>query len=135
MPSIDELPRPAQAQIRAQRGEQVDPENHEKRKLSLLHRLASVGLQREEEEGQSEKRERGRPVSPISRPPDRSQVQRPAVPLRPTSPAPRIPEAASEYAKRPVHPTLDLHGHQTPGHNSIEEDQLEIPPFLRRQAN
>jgi cell division protein FtsZ len=62
-------------------------------------------------------------------------VRRPAVPPRPTSPAPRIPEAASEYAKRPVHPTLDLHGHQTPGHNSIEEDQLEIPPFLRRQAN
>jgi len=75
-----------------------------------------------------------RPASPISRPPDRSQVQRPAVTPRPAFPAPRIPDV-SEYAKRPVHPTLDLHGHQTPGHNSIEEDQLEIPPFLRRQAN
>jgi cell division protein FtsZ len=53
---------------------------------------------------------------------------------RPAFPAPRIPDV-SEYAKRPVHPALDLHGHQTPGHNSIEEDQLEIPPFLRRQAN
>ena len=28
MPSIDELPRPAQAQLRAQRGEQVDQENN-----------------------------------------------------------------------------------------------------------
>jgi cell division protein FtsZ len=133
MPSIDELPRPAQAQIRAQRGEQVDPENHEQRKLSLLHRLASVGLGRQEE-GQSEKREGMRPVSPISRPPDRSQVQRPTVTPRPAFPALRIPDV-SEYAKRPVHPALDLHGQQTPGHNSIEEDQLEIPPFLRRQAN
>jgi len=68
MPSIDELPRPAQAQIRAQRGEQVDPENHEKRKLSLLHRLASVGLGLQGEEGQSEKREGMHPISPMGWP-------------------------------------------------------------------
>jgi cell division protein FtsZ len=135
--SIDELPKPAQAEIRAQRGEQVDTEHYEKRKLGLLRRLASAGFGRREEEGQAEKREPGmRPVRPVSRSTDRSQVaERPAVPPRPTSPAPRIPEAVSEYAKRPVHQPLDLHGRQTPGHSSIEEDQLEIPAFLRRQAN
>jgi cell division protein FtsZ len=137
MPSIDELPRPAQAELRAQRGEQVEPEHQERRKLGLLRRLASVGLGRREEEGQPEKRESGmRPVRPIPRATERSQVaERPALPPRSTSPAPRIPEAISEYAKRPVHQALDLHGRQTPGHSSIEEDQLEIPAFLRRQAN
>jgi cell division protein FtsZ len=138
MPSIDELPRPAQAEIRAQRGEHADSESQEKKKLGLLRRLASVGLGRREEEGQSDKREpEMRPVRPVQRPAERPQVvaERPAAPPRPASPAPRIPEAVSEYAKRPVHQALDLHGRQTPGYNSIEEDQLEIPAFLRRQAN
>jgi cell division protein FtsZ len=137
MPSIDELPRPAQAELRAQRGEPVEPEYHEKRKLGLLRRLASVGLGRREEEAPPENREPAmRPVRPVPRATERPPVaERPAAPPRPTSPAPRIPEAVSEYAKRPVHQALDLHGRQTPGHNSIEEDQLEIPAFLRRQAN
>ena len=35
MPAIDELPRPAQAELRARRGEE-DPDHPEKRKVSLL---------------------------------------------------------------------------------------------------
>ena len=30
---------------------------------------------------------------------------------------------------------LDPHGRPAPVHNSAEDDQLEIPAFLRRQAN
>ena len=30
---------------------------------------------------------------------------------------------------------LDMHGRQAPVNNSAEDDQLEIPAFLRRQAN
>ena len=46
MPRIDELPVPAQNEVRAQRGEL--PEEHpEKRRLTLLQRLASVGLGRQ----------------------------------------------------------------------------------------
>jgi len=57
------------------------------------------------------------------------------------------PEPVSEYAKRPApqgtsHAApqgtpqgLDQHGRQTPVHNPSEEDQLDIPAFLRRQAN
>jgi cell division protein FtsZ len=50
------------------------------------------------------------------------------------------PEGFSDYAKRPViqRPApqgLDQHGRPAPVHNSVEEDQLEIPAFLRRQAN
>jgi cell division protein FtsZ len=54
-------------------------------------------------------------------------------------PAPRAPESrsepVSEYAKRPAPQRLDQHGRQTPVHNPSEEDQLDIPAFLRRQAN
>jgi cell division protein FtsZ len=40
----------------------------------------------------------------------------------------------SDYARRPAPQGLDQHGRQSPVHNSAEEDQLDIPAFLRRQA-
>jgi cell division protein FtsZ len=43
-------------------------------------------------------------------------------------------EPVSEYAKRSALQGLDQHGRQTLVHNQDEEDQLEIPAFLRRQA-
>src|SRR5262249_13613677 len=48
MPRIDELPLPAQNEIRAQRGELAD-DHPEKRRMTLMQRLASVGLGRREE--------------------------------------------------------------------------------------
>src|SRR6476646_9810767 len=45
MPRIDELPLPAQNEIRAQRGE-IAEDHPEKRRMSLMQRLASVGLGR-----------------------------------------------------------------------------------------
>jgi cell division protein FtsZ len=63
-------------------------------------------------------------------------------PQRPTARQPegRHTEAAagdpvSEYARRPAPQGLDPHGRPAPVHNSGEEDQLDIPAFLRRQAN
>jgi cell division protein FtsZ len=41
----------------------------------------------------------------------------------------------SEYAKRGVPQGLDQHGRAAPVHNPVDDDQLEIPAFLRRQAN
>src|SRR6478752_7136502 len=49
MPRIDELPLPAQNEIRAQRGE-LDYDHPEKRRMTLMQRLASVGLGRRTEE-------------------------------------------------------------------------------------
>jgi cell division protein FtsZ len=78
---------------------------------------------------------------PMERPMERSMerpVDRPAPPPRPAMPAPampRGPDPVSEYAKRPAHQGLDPLGRQAPVHNSLEEDQLDIPAFLRRQAN
>ena len=132
MPEIDELPRPAQAELRAQRGEQVDAEHGEKRKGGLLRRLAAVGLGRREVGPEEDKLPANvRQVRPAARPADRM----PAPPPRPTPAAPvaRGSEPVSEFAKRPPHQALDPLGRQAPVHN--EEDQLDIPAFLRRQAN
>jgi cell division protein FtsZ len=41
----------------------------------------------------------------------------------------------SEYARRAAPQGLDPHGRPAPVHNSPEEDQLDIPAFLRRQSN
>jgi cell division protein FtsZ len=136
MPSIDELPRPAQAELRAHRGEAPEMEAPEKRKGGLLRRLAAVGLGRRDDDD----RESGntRPVRPMPRPAERPPAERlPAgPPARPSVPASsaRGPDPVSEYAKRPPHQGLDPLGRKSPVHNA-EEDQLEIPAFLRRQAN
>src|SRR5438270_896645 len=52
MPRIEELPMPAQAEIRQARGE-VQDETPQKTRLSLLQRLANVGLGRRDEESEA----------------------------------------------------------------------------------
>jgi cell division protein FtsZ len=90
--------------------------------MSLLQRLTTVGFGRRDE-------------APAEQP----------------APAPRQPEAPrqsaasvhAEYAKRPVSPQgyrpaqgqLDPQGRMAPAPRQSEDDQLEIPAFLRRQAN
>jgi len=125
MPRIDELPVPAQNEIRARRGE-LPAAEHPARRRSILERLASVGLGRRDGKD------------------DESPAPRQAAPLPPSGerlagrPMPRLaeprPEPVSEYAKRAAPQGLDQHGRQSPVHNHSDEDQLEIPAFLRRQA-
>jgi cell division protein FtsZ len=128
MPRIDELPVPAQNEIRARRGE-LSEEHPEKRRTSLLQRLAAVGLGRREQEEEQ----------PVPGPrPAQSTPPLPIAERLPGRPAPRQEsrqEPVSEYAKRPAPQGLDQHGRQAPVHNRSEEDQLDIPAFLRRQAN
>jgi cell division protein FtsZ len=117
MPRIDELPLPAQNEIKAQRGELGD-DHPEKRRMSLMQRLAGIGRRSDEAEP---------PPAP-----------RTARPLPPTPPRPAVRQEGppvSEYARRPAPQGLDPHGRPAPVHNSTEEDQLDIPAFLRRQAN
>jgi cell division protein FtsZ len=124
MPRIDELPLPAQNQIRAQRGAEI--ENHpEKQRLTLMQRLAN-GLARRNEEAEAPQAPRMAPAVP--------QFERP---IRPTArnPEGRPDDPVSEYARRSAPQGLDPHGRTAPVHNSAEEDQLDIPAFLRRQAN
>jgi cell division protein FtsZ len=132
MPRLDELPVPAQNEIRAQRGE-LPLEEHPGRRRSLLERLAAVGRQLREQ-GRDED------VVPPSRMP--RNVSQPSMPQPPERlmgrpmPRPAEPRAEpiSDYAKRTAPQGLDQHGRQTLVHNQDEEDQLEIPAFLRRQA-
>jgi cell division protein FtsZ len=125
MPRLDELPVPAQNEILARRGE-LRQEEHPGRRKSLLERLASVGRGRRD------------PVKEDEIPLPQRQPG-PSMDRLPGRPVPRVaesrPEPVSEYAKRAAPQGLDQHGRQTPVHNHEEEDQLEIPAFLRRQAH
>lgn len=136
MPRIDELPIPAQNQIAASRGEQA--ENHpEKQRMSLMQRLASVGLGKRAEESDVPPAPRAaRPMPQFDRPPQRPTARNPEgrhTEVQP--PATRPADPVSEYARRPAPQGLDPHGRPAPVHNSSEEDELDIPAFLRRQAN
>jgi cell division protein FtsZ len=124
MPRFEDLPAPAQNEIRAQRGEAPLVETPDRRRMSLLQRLASVGLGRREEEAGAP------PAQAVQPPPMERPLARPA----PRQYDPQTDHPAAAYGKRPMQP-LDQHGRQVPVHNSPEEDQLDIPAFLRRQAN
>ncbi len=128
MPRIDELPVPAQNEIRARRGELSAEQHPEKRRMSLLQRLAAVGLGRHEEEEQA-------PPVPVRRPSGAPQPGAERLPGRPSPRPDSRQEPVSEYAKRSLPQGLDQHGRQASVHNRAEEDQLDIPAFLRRQAN
>ena len=141
MPRIDELPVPAQKEIRARRGEL--PEEHpEKRRTSLLQRLAAVGLGRRDDDEEAAPTPPKAatpmpampPVPPMPQVPTERPLGRPMAPRQEMRPEPR-PEPVSEYARRPAPQGLDQHGRQMPVHNRSEEDQLDIPAFLRRQAD
>ncbi|HKS86462.1 MAG TPA: cell division protein FtsZ [Pseudolabrys sp.] len=128
MPRIDEFPLPAQNEMRAQRGE-LDEDHPEKRRMSLMQRLASVGLGRRagtEAPSAPPMPRTARPVPQFDRPPQRPTAR---------NPEGRPAEPVSEYARRAAPQGLDPHGRNAPVHNSGDEDQLDIPAFLRRQAN
>jgi cell division protein FtsZ len=137
MPRIEDLPLPVQNQVRMQQGDAAGPEHPEKRRMGLLQRLASVGLGRRDQAEESETqassapRPAMRPLAPRAPMPEPRPMPRPANPR----PVDSRPEPVSDYAKRPPHQALDPLGRQAPVNNPPEDDQLEIPAFLRRQAN
>jgi len=129
MPKFEDLPMPAQAEIRQARGDGAEEEHPQKSRLSLLQRLANVGLGRRDEEGE---------------PPIAARASGPAMPPLPErKPAKRTiqeqiaaNEPVSEYARRPAPQGLDSHGRPAPVAPAPQgDDHLDIPAFLRRQAN
>ncbi|ANW03997.1 cell division protein FtsZ [Bradyrhizobium icense] len=127
MPKFEELPMPAQAEIRHARGE-PEEEHPQKTRLSLLQRLANVGLGRRDEETEPPiaARSSGPSMAPLpERKPQRTVAQQMA-----------NQEPVSEYAKRPAPQGLDAHGRPAPVAPTPQgDDHLDIPAFLRRQAN
>lgn len=126
MPRLDELPMPAQAELRQARGE-VEEETPQKSRLSLLQRLANVGLGRRDEE--SEPPVAARTTGPAMPPlPDRRPQKTVAQQIAASEPV-------SEYARRPAPQGLDMHGRPAPVAPAPQgDDHLDIPAFLRRQA-
>jgi cell division protein FtsZ len=127
MPKFEELPMPAQAEIIQARGE-AEEEHPQKSKLSLLQRLANVGLGRRDEE--TEPPIAARASGPAMQPlPDRK-------PNRSPNPQTGANEPVSEYARRPPPQGLDAHGRPAPVAPAPQgDDHLDIPAFLRRQVN
>ncbi|WFU74563.1 cell division protein FtsZ [Bradyrhizobium sp. CB2312] len=126
MPRLEELPMPAQAELRQARGE-VEEETPQKSRLSLLQRLANVGLGRRDEE--SEPPVAARTAGPAMPPlPDRRPQKTVAQQIAASEPV-------SEYARRPAPQGLDMHGRPAPVAPAPQgDDHLDIPAFLRRQA-
>jgi len=118
MPTIDELPLVVQPAVRAARGEMPAPPaavaagaQSPERKRSLLEKLAAFGISRPEDVVAP------RPTAPM------------APPRQLTQAGPIIQRAAPP---RPPQGQLDPQGRQTPRNAMTEDDQLEIPAFLRR---
>jgi len=125
MPKFEDLPMPAQAELRQARGEQARGESEEehpqKNRLSLLQRLANVGLGRRDDEAE---------------PPIAARASGPAMPPLPKSKRPESNDPVSEYARRPAPQGLDSHGRPASVAPAPQgDDHLDIPAFLRRQAN
>jgi cell division protein FtsZ len=128
MPKFEDLPMPAQNEIRQARGE-VEEEHPQKTRMSLLQRLANVGLGRRDEETEPPiaARASGPAMAPLpERKPQRSVAQQIAAHEPPVS----------EYARRPAPQGLDIHGRPAPVAATPQgDDHLDIPAFLRRQTN
>ena len=133
MPRIDEFPLPARNLAAASR-ERSAEHAPEKPRLGLLQRLAAVGLGR---------RDDAHDPAHANQEPTRPPAVRPAE--RPQSSAPRpsevrVADPVADYSRRPAatrstaHQSLDPHGRAAPAASPMEDDQLEIPAFLRRQA-
>lgn len=130
MPQIEDLPVPVQNQIRQQIYSPAENPADAKRR-TLLERLAAFGMSRQDEMG------------------PQAGGQAPGMPQLNYQAAPQIPgyraappsSVHAEYAKRPPAPgpvqrqALDPHGRPAPASRPSEDDQLEIPAFLRRQTS
>jgi cell division protein FtsZ len=117
MPRIEDFPVVAQAQLRSAQVPVQPVASAETKRMTLLQRLAAVGLGRREEQ-------------------DLPHVTAPVAPQAPEmvaalpAEAPRRPVV--QVPPRAAQGQLDSHGRVQA--RSIEDDQLEIPAFLRRQG-
>ncbi|MCT4656461.1 MAG: cell division protein FtsZ [Cohaesibacter sp.] len=164
MPNVDDLPPMIQREL-AQLHNHEEAQGHsedEQRPMSLLKRLAAVGLGRREEEGHEAPLVQPEAAAPAHAPqmphaelPAMPSMNAPAAPQAPMSqhpaasaagsplnefaPRPQMPRQAPQGMYQPQQGQLDPHGRAMPNPaqpqaDLSEEEQVEIPAFLRRQA-
>ena len=138
IPRVEDFPPVARRQYEAARHPQQQPAQHEADRgpMSLLRRLASVGLGRREDDPIGA----GAPSHAPERVAPRAQAQpqqRPVNPQPQPQPRPQADRAAAaqDGLYRPRAGNLDPHGRPQPRDQRPADDELEIPAFLRRQAN
>jgi cell division protein FtsZ len=113
MPTIDELPPVVQPALRVARGEIAPPPPPQpERRRSLLEKLAAFGINRPEDAAP-------RSTAPLAPPRQLAQAQ------------PSLPRAQTP---RPAQGQLDAQGRAQPRTIANDDDQLEIPAFLRRSS-
>lgn len=149
MPSVDDFPMIVQEEIRAKSESSLALETQDERgALGLLKRIttATLGTQKKEEaDVAAVPNLSGAPQMPEVAPtpalaplqtqaPAPAQTNQASAFAKPAQPRAQAPEPqATQYAPQAGH--LDPHGRAAPAAQSaIPEDQLEIPAFLRRQA-
>ena len=117
MPRVEDFPPQVKAEVEAAQNVNRHVEHEERGPMGLLKRLTN-GLSRREEE------------------PARLQPAQPREPkLREGGVEARRPGVQDPQVYAPRRGQLDEHGRPTPQARTQEDDQLEIPAFLRRQAN
>ncbi len=147
IPRVEDFPPVARRQYEAAHRpahpQQHAPQEADRGPMSLLRRLASVGLGRREDDpiGAGQPSHAPERVQPRAAPQQHAQ-QRPAAPpqQRPAAPPQPRPQAdraatAQDGLYRPRAGNLDPHGRPQPRDPRPADDELEIPAFLRRQAN
>jgi cell division protein FtsZ len=130
IPRVEDFPPVVQRQIEARQ----QPAHEDRGPIGLLRRLASVGLGRREEDPASQ---RNNVTPPLQRPAARpaAQVQQRQTPPQPRAAQPAPRGQGKDALYRPAQGDLDPHGRATPNQSRAADDELEIPAFLRRQAN
>ncbi|HWK86339.1 MAG TPA: cell division protein FtsZ [Xanthobacteraceae bacterium] len=132
MPRIDEFPMPAQNEMRAHRGEAPENAALETKRMTLLQRLANIGMGVKAQPEEKAPAEKSNELPSFLKSRDTSSQEKSAVKSNDRRPT----EEVSEYFKRPASTRAPVADASTrPAPTRSEEDELEIPAFLRRQAN
>jgi cell division protein FtsZ len=135
MPNVEEFPAPAQKALKARHGEAPSVDlAAQKKKVGFLERLSNVARGRKDEED----------AAPVKREPEFGAPRPAKVPSKSADAAPKglkieRPGADPVVAALPrsveVEPKIVSMETREPIDESLEDDDLEIPAFLRRRAN
>ncbi len=144
IPRVEDFPPHARRALEASHQQPQPRQEEDRGPMSLLRRLASVGLGRRDDDpigagqpSRTPERVAPRAAAQPQRPPA-AHVQPQRAPTQaPPQPRPQADRTATaqDGLYRPRAGNLDPHGRPQPREGRPADDELEIPAFLRRQAN